>query len=168
MAGTIVRPSAAPAPSTDPSGPTAKAAVWRPSPRGIIARVLVLATAIGLVLLLPLVVPATDVNVVSRVTVFAMVALSLNVLVGYTGQVSLGHAAFLGFGAFGSGYALTELGLPWLVAAGVAVLIGAIVAVLLGGVALRIQGLYLALVTLAFGLFSEQVVFSIPAVTGGG
>ncbi|MEX1177585.1 MAG: branched-chain amino acid ABC transporter permease [Nitriliruptor sp.] len=167
MAGTIVRPTVAPTPEVRRPSPAAPAP-WRPSLRGIVARVAVLLAVVGAVLLLPMLVPATDVNVVSRVTVFAIVALSLNVLVGYTGQVSLGHAAFLGFGAFGSGYALTEMGLTWPAAAVVAVLIGGGVAALLGGVALRIQGLYLALVTLAFGLFAEQVMFNIPAVTGGG
>lgn len=161
------------APPGPPTGATSPALVgrpvrWRPSAAGVAARVAVLALIVGTVAVLPLVVPATSVNVVSRVAVFAIVALSLNVLVGYTGQVSLGHSAFLGVGAFTSGFALTELGLPWAAAASLAVVIGALAAILLGGVALRIQGLYLALVTLAYGLFAEQVLFSIPAVTGGG
>lgn len=166
MATTIVRPSAAPA---DVGGPSpARPARWRPSTGGIIARLVVLAALLGGVASIPLLVPSTDVNVVSRVAVFAIIALSLNVLVGYTGQVSLGHSAFLGVGAFTAGFGLTELGMPWAASAGLAIAIGGLAAMLLGGVALRIQGLYLALVTLAYGLFAEQVLFSIPAITGGG
>lgn len=167
MSTTIARPSAA-VHADVPVGTSSRPMPWRPSLAGVVARVAVLVALVGTVLTLPLVVPATDVNVVSRVAVFAIVALSLNVLVGYTGQVSLGHSAFLGVGAFSSGFALTELGLPWPVAVVVAVVVGGTAAVLLGGAALRIQGLYLALVTLAYGLFAEQVLFSIPAVTGGG
>jgi branched-chain amino acid transport system permease protein len=166
VVATISRPSAAPADL--PAGAPVRPARWRPSAAGIIARLVVLGLLVGGVALLPLVVPATDVNVISRVAVFAIIALSLNVLVGYTGQVSLGHSAFLGVGAFSSGYALTELGMPWPAAVVLAIAVGALAAILLGGVALRIQGLYLALVTLAYGLFAEQVLFSIPAVTGGG
>jgi branched-chain amino acid transport system permease protein len=141
---------------------------WRPSPGGMAARVAVIALLLGGALATPVLVPITSVNIVSRVAVFAIVALSLNVLVGYTGQVSLGHSAFLGVGAFTSGFVLTELGLIWPVAVVLAVVVGALQAILLGGVALRIQGLYLALVTLAYGLFAQQVLFNIPAITGGG
>lgn len=174
MTSTIVGPStASPQPPTAAEVPNSLPSAadrrpWRPSAAGILARVLVLTAVVGAVLAAPVVVPATEVNIVSRVAVFAIVALSLNVLVGYTGQVSLGHSAFLGVGAFSAGFALTELGLTWPAAVAVAVLIGGLGALVLGGVALRIRGLYLALVTLAYGLFAEQVLFNIPAVTGGG
>lgn len=141
---------------------------WRPSPRGIAARVGVLAAIAAVAFLSPLYVPDVQVNIVSRAAVFAIVALSMNVLVGYTGQVSLGHAAFVGIGAFGAGYAQTELGFPWIPALVVAGITGAVAAVVLGGVALRVRGLYLALVTLAYGLFAQEVVFNLRALTGGG
>lgn len=117
---------------------------------------------------LPVLIPALYLNVLSRAATFAMVALSINILVGYTGQVSLGHNAFLGIGAFTSGYILTEVGLPWLAGIVFAALTGAVAAFLLGGVALRVRGLNLALVTLAYGLFAQQTVFGIRALTGGG
>ena len=95
--------------------------------------------------------------------------LSMNVLVGYTGQASLGHAAFLGVGAFASGYALTELGMPFGAAAGGGRASSAWPsALVLGGVALRVTGLYLALVTIAFGLFAQETLFNIRSLTGGG
>jgi branched-chain amino acid transport system permease protein len=141
---------------------------WRPSRQGTIARLAVLALVVGFVLAAPLMVPSVQINIVSRIAVFAIVALSLNILVGYTGQISLGHSAFLGFGAFATGFVITELGLPWAAALGAAVVIGSLAAVILGFIALRVKGLYLALVTLAFGLFAERVVFNITAITRGG
>lgn len=139
-----------------------------PRPAGMLVRGLALAGLLGVVLLAPLLMPSAQVNIISRVACFAIVALSLNLLLGYTGQVSLGHSAFLGVGAFSSGFAITELQLPWLLAIVVAIAIGAGAALILGIVALRVRGLYLALVTLAYGLFAERVLFGIGAVTQGG
>lgn len=127
-----------------------------------------MAGLLGITLATPLLMPTVQVNIVSCVACFAIVALSLNLLLGYTGQVSLGHSAFLGVGAFSAGYAITELQLPWLLAQLVAIGIGALAALILGIVALRVRGLYLALVTLAYGLFAERVLFGIGAVTQGG
>jgi branched-chain amino acid transport system permease protein len=141
---------------------------WRPSKQGMIARIIVLVLVAGFVLAAPLMVPSVQINIVSRIAVFAIVALSLNILVGYTGQISLGHSAFLGFGAFATGYMITEVGLPWAAALGSAIVIGSLSAAVLGFIALRVKGLYLALVTLAFGLFAERVVFNITAITRGG
>ncbi|MFA9429083.1 branched-chain amino acid ABC transporter permease [Egicoccus sp. AB-alg2] len=172
MSATATRPSAAPSAGPPTRGTVGPAAApvssWRPGPAGIAGRLTVwclLAAAVGG---LPLVVPPLTRTVVATVAVYGMVALSLNVLVGYTGQVSLGHSAFLGIGAFGAGFVLTELALPWEVAAAVAVALGATIALLLGVVALRVRGLYLALVTLALGLFAERVLFGIEPLTGGG
>ena len=136
-------------------------AVERPRP-------IPLAVLAAAVLAIPQIVPGVYMNVVSRAAVYGIMALSMNVLVGYAGQASLGHAAFLGLGAFGSGYALTELGMPFGAALVVAALTGMAAAVVLGGVALRVTGLYLALVTIAFGLFAQETLFNIRFLTGGG
>lgn len=141
---------------------------WRPSPAGYAARLVVHAALIAAVLAAPALLPSVYTNVVSRAFVFGIVALSMNILIGYTGQISLGHQAFFGVGAFASGYALTNLTMPFGAALVVAMVVGALTAVSLGVIALRIKGLYLALVTITFGLFAERVVFAIPAVTGGG
>lgn len=128
----------------------------------------VLAVIGSLVLALPLLVSPVYLNVLARAAVFAMVALSLNILVGYTGQVSLGHSAFFGIGAFGAAYVLTEVGLPWLAGLAFSGVTGAAFAFLLGGVALRVRGLNLALVTLAFAAFAQQTVFQFRWLTRGG
>ena len=141
---------------------------WRPSAGGLVARLAVHALLLGAVLAAPLVVPDVQVNLVTRAVVFGIVALSMNVLLGYVGTVSLGHQAFVGVGAFTAGYVLTVLQAPWLVALAVAVVVGALQAVLVGVVALRVQGFFFAIVTLAYGLFGQEVVFNITALTGGG
>ena len=73
------------------------------------------------------------------------------VLVGYTGLVSLGHAAFLGIGAYAAGF-LQSTGVPFIVYFPAAALITGVVGVLVGLPALRLTGIYLAIATLAFAL----------------
>lgn len=141
---------------------------WRPSPGGVAARLGVLAVLIGFLLLVPHLIPGTLVPVAARAVVYAIVALSMNVLVGYAGQISLGHQAFVGFGAFAAAYVLTTLEMPYPAALVAAVASGGIVALLLGAIALRVSGLYLALVTIAYALFMQESVFNLRAFTGGG
>jgi branched-chain amino acid transport system permease protein len=100
--------------------------------------------------------------------VFAMVGLSLNILIGYTGQLSLGHQGFLGAGACAAAFVQTKMHAPFAVAVLSAVAVGALFALVLGFVALRIRGLYLALITLVFGLTLSSSLFLVPALTGGG
>lgn len=103
----------------------------------------------------------------TRAVVFVIAALSLNILMGYAGQISLGHAAFLGVGAFTTGYLTWWYGFPFItgfIASGV---LGGVLALLVGIPALRIRGLYLAVSTLAFGIMMEQMVFSAEFLTGG-
>jgi branched-chain amino acid transport system permease protein len=97
-----------------------------------------------------------------------MVGISINILMGYAGQISLGHQAFVGVGAFTSAIFVTKAGLPFWVGMPMAALTGAAAAVLLGVIALRLAGLYLALITLAYGQVAEKVIFSVPSITGGG
>lgn len=100
--------------------------------------------------------------------VFAIAALSLNLLTGYAGQVSLGHAAFLGIGAYASGWATSTNGLPFPVGLLAAAGFGAAAALIVGFPALRIRGLNLALLTLGFGLGMASMVFRLRSVTGAG
>jgi branched-chain amino acid transport system permease protein len=148
--------------------PAERPAPWSLTRFGFVARAAALALLGALVVVSPLLMPDVSVNVLSRVATFAVVALSLNVLIGYTGQVSLGHSAFVGVGAFASGYVITELGLPWAIGVATAIGLGAVAAVVIGFVALRVRGLYLALVTLVYAVFAERVLFNIEALTRGG
>ena len=100
--------------------------------------------------------------------IFAIVALSLNIIIGYTGQLSLGHQGFFGIGAFAAAYSLTVRGVPFAVTFIIAILVAAAFALLLGIVALRITGLYLALITLVFGLTLEGSLFEVQEFTNSG
>ena len=100
--------------------------------------------------------------------IFAIVGLSLNIIIGYTGQLSLGHQGFVGIGAFTAAYALTVQGVPFAATFLLAAIVSGLFALVLGLVALRITGLYLALITLVFGLTLEGSLFEIPEFTNGG
>jgi len=103
----------------------------------------------------------------SLVLIYAIGGLSLMVLAGYTGLVSLGHAAFLGIGAYAHVYFAQSLGLPWLVALALAVVLTAAAGVLVGLPALRMTGVYLTIATLAFALIIQEVFTRWDRVTGG-
>ena len=100
--------------------------------------------------------------------IYAIVGLSLNIIIGYTGQLSLGHQGFVGLGAFAAAYSLTVQQVPFALTFVIAALVAGLFAVVLGLVALRITGLYLALITLVFGLTLEGSVFEIPEFTNQG
>jgi len=105
--------------------------------------------------------------ILASVMIYAMVALSLNILIGMGGQISIGHAGFWALGAYASAITVTKLGLPFLLG----VLAGGVVAGLFGALvalpALRVQGHYLAIATLGFALFVQQVLFEWETLTGG-
>jgi branched-chain amino acid transport system permease protein len=94
-------------------------------------------------------------------------ALSLNLLLGYAGQLSLGHAALLGVGAFGASLIVDRLSLPMFLGWAVGGLVGGVVALAIGIPALRLRGLYLALVTLVFGATMQASVLRWKFFTQG-
>ncbi len=146
---------------------------FRPGRGGWVARGVVWAFLAWVVLAFPVnwfspfEVGVADVDVASLAVIYAIGGLSLNVLLGYAGQISLGHQAFVGLGAFASAYIVTNLELSFWLAVAVAALFGAGQATLLGAISLRLSGLYFALVTLAYGTFAEETLFGISAITGG-
>ena len=103
----------------------------------------------------------------ATIMIYSIVSLSFNVLIGMGGQISIGHAGFWALGAYASALSVVKLGLPFLL--GVA--LGGIVAALFGALvalpALRVQGHYLAIATLGFALFIQQVLFEWEWLTGG-
>jgi len=121
----------------------------------------------GLLLLLG-VVSDLDASRIGYAFIFAIVGISMRVLLGLLGQISLGHQAFVGIGAFMAGFVVTELQLDFAMAIPAAALSGAAAALVLGGAALRIGGLLLALVTLTFGAVAERTIFLLRQFTGGG
>jgi branched-chain amino acid transport system permease protein len=130
-----------------------------------LASVLVMA---AIVVVLPLLFPsAYYYRVAALVFVFALASIGLNLLMGFAGQVSLGHAGFMGIGAYAVAIGPTHLGLPsWLSFVGGAVL-SALVAFLVGRPILRLKGHYLAVATLGFGLLLAIVFGNEARFTGG-
>jgi branched-chain amino acid transport system permease protein len=101
------------------------------------------------------------------IAIYAIVTMGLCLLMGYAGQVSLGQAAFFGLGAYGSAILSTRMGWsPWLALVASAAITGGI-AYLIGLPIFRLQGHYLALGTLAFGLIVRVVLNEGKTITGG-
>jgi branched-chain amino acid transport system permease protein len=99
---------------------------------------------------------------------FAVGAIALNLLMGYAGQISLGHAALLGIGAYASGLVTARaFEAPWIVGMIAAGAAGGVVALVLGLPALRLRGLYLAIVTIAFGFMVQETLFLWKPLSGG-
>jgi ABC-type branched-subunit amino acid transport system ATPase component/ABC-type branched-subunit amino acid transport system permease subunit len=97
----------------------------------------------------------------------AVAAMSLNLLLGYAGQISLGHAGLLGVGAFTAGNLVSRIHLPMVLATVVAIVVSAAVALVIGVPALRLRGLYLAIATVLFALAMQYSVFPSHAVSSG-
>lgn len=140
---------------------------FRPTTQGWVARGAVLGAVALLIFVGPLRQEPADVSLFTKAVTYAIIGLSLNVLIGYTGQISLGHQAFVGIGAFASAYMVSQANQPFLVAVVVAMAIGGGQAFVLGLVSLRVRGLYFALVTLSYGLMAQETLFKIDALTGG-
>jgi len=105
--------------------------------------------------------------VVNSVLIAVIAAVGLNILTGFTGQISLGHGAFMGVGAYASGYFMIKLGMPFIACVVAAGFVTAIVGMIFGIPSLRLKGLYLAIATLAAQVILEFVFVRWRDVTGG-
>ena len=122
---------------------------------------------LALVLLIaPWILPSYFVGEITFVFIMCVVSLGLMVLVGYTGQVSLGHAAFVAIGAYSHAWLLAQ-GVPLVASLALAACITGAIGFVIGLPAIRVSGLYLAMVTLAFAILAEIVAGSWESVTGG-
>ncbi len=116
--------------------------------------------------LLPLVLPGYRLFTLNYMAIFVIVGLGMHLLVGDTGQVSLGHAGFLAIGAYATVLLMTELGAPFLLALPAAAVVSALFGFLLGLPALRLTGPYLAIASLGFGLAVTLIIGTSPAFGG--
>ncbi|MFC7235767.1 ABC transporter permease [Halosegnis marinus] len=106
------------------------------------------------------------VTLLNTVLIWALFALSLDIVMGYTGLVPLGHTMFYGAGAYAAGLAMLHLSSSFVVALLVAALVGAVIAWVVGSVSIRVSGVYFAMITLAFAELLYQAVFKLD-FTGG-
>lgn len=125
------------------------------------------AVALVVLFLLPQQLPAFRVEQVITWMCVAVAAAGLNLLTGYNGQISVGHGALYGLGAYTTAILVTKAGFPPLVTVVVAAVVCFVAGVLIGLPALRIRGLYLALVTLAVATLFPSIIESFPDLTGG-
>ena len=103
----------------------------------------------------------------SRVVVMGLAAMALNFLLGYTGTLSFGHAAYFGLGAYGVGMTLKYLAPSTALGMLVGVAVGTLAAALIGALIVRRRGVYFAMVTIAFGQVFYFIAFRWNKVTGG-
>ncbi len=128
-------------------------------------------TAAVVLVLFALVVPFTMheyyLSVFIQVFIAIVGALGLNVLVGWTGQISIGHAAFMSVGAYTAANLAVKLGLPFWLTLPAGGLMAALIGAIVGIPSLRIKGTYLAIATLASQLIIEWIINHTPAISGG-
>lgn len=117
--------------------------------------------------LLPYLTPGYFLFTASLIAAHIVIAVGLNLLVGYTGQISLGHAGFVAIGAYTAGILAARVGLPWPVALLGAGAVAAGFGFLVGVPALRLTGPYLTIATLGFGIAVNQVLTNWEALSGG-
>jgi branched-chain amino acid transport system permease protein len=125
--------------------------------------VLVAIVALGL----PYVVAGFQALELAYVLIFAIAILGLNILTGYSGQISLGHAAFLAVGAYVSAILQKKLGVNYMVTVPIAGIFCGLLGYLVGFPALRLAGIYLALATFALAVAVPTVLKKPEAITGG-
>lgn len=101
------------------------------------------------------------------IAIYSVLLLGLDIVVGYTGEVSLGHAALFGVGSYTVGVLVTHLGLPAWVAIPAAIAVAAVFGAVLALPALRVTGPYLAMVTLAFGTIVQILINEMDFLTNG-
>lgn len=107
-----------------------------------------------LLVVFPLLASDRELRIANTILIASIGAIGLNILVGYTGQISLGQGAFLAVGAYATGLLMSFYGLPWWLSVILAALITAVFGAMFGIPSLRLKGLYLAVATLA----AQQIV----------
>jgi branched-chain amino acid transport system permease protein len=125
---------------------------------------LAIVVALGIV---PFVAAEYYLSILNLIFIAIVGAIGLNILVGSTGQVSIGHGAFMSVGAYTAANLIVRLGMPWWVAIPAGGLMAAFVGAIVGIPSLRIRGIYLVISTLAAQLIIEWVINHVPAISGG-
>ena len=106
-------------------------------------------------------------SIINLVMIAVVGALGLNILVGYTGQISIGHAAFMSVGAYTAANLAVKAHLPFWITLPAGGLMAALIGAIVGIPSLRIKGLYLAIATLAGQLIIEWTINHVPWISGG-
>jgi branched-chain amino acid transport system permease protein len=116
-------------------------------------------------IVLPLLMPYEALAI--NILIFGLYAVGFNLLFGYTGMLSFGHAAFLGVGSYLCGIAIVDGGWPWWTAIGAGVAASSLIGLVIGFLAIRTRGIYFSMVTLALGQIVYYVFYKADRWTGG-
>ncbi|MBV1897112.1 MAG: branched-chain amino acid ABC transporter permease [Rhodobacteraceae bacterium] len=130
-------------------------------------QIYVLLVAFALLLILPFIGSRYSVELATQILIFGLLATSLNILVGYLGAASFGHAAFFAIGGYACAYFLTTLGWPLVVSMIGAVLLTALASLVIGFFCVRLNEIYFSMLTLAFSMLVWAVALKWKPVTGG-
>src|SRR5256885_6215969 len=117
------------------------------------------------VLVFPLIMPFTALAV--NILIYGLYALGFNLVYGYLGLLSFGHAALFGTGAYLCGIAVVHFALPWYLAIAIGVLGGLLMAAMIGVLAIRTRGIYFAMVTMALSQCVYYLFYQAVDWTGG-
>src|SRR5213078_3052579 len=132
-----------------------------------IARWAVAACAGLFIVIAPLTLGEYYISILNLILIACVGALGLNILVGYTGQISIGHGAFMSVGAYTAANLVTQLHAPFWITIPAGGVMAALIGAIVGIPSLRIKGIYLAIATLAAQLIIEWTINHVPAISGG-
>ncbi|HYB40362.1 MAG TPA: branched-chain amino acid ABC transporter ATP-binding protein/permease [Candidatus Methylomirabilis sp.] len=135
--------------------------------RRLVGRPSVLGLALAVLVLLPAVANPYLVYVASIALLYVILAVGLNLLLGYAGQFAFANAALFGIGAYATGLGQLKLGLPFWIALPAGAVFTALAGLLVALPALRLSGLYLAMATMAFAQFTQWAMLNWESVTFG-
>jgi branched-chain amino acid transport system permease protein len=121
----------------------------------------------GVALILPVIISEFWVLVMTEILIMGVFAMSFNLLFGYMGQLSFGHAAYFGIGAYTTGLMITGGHLPLPVCMLSSMVVAGLLGALLGFFIVRLTGIYFAILSMAFGQFIFYVIFKWVSFTGG-
>lgn len=113
------------------------------------------------------IIKSSTITIFGTILFYAIVAIGLNVLLGYSGLISLGTAGFMGLGAYLSAYLTDDLGLPFILSLVISIIVPVVIGLLIGLVSLRISGMYLAIATLAVSEIFKKIFIEFDNITGG-
>lgn len=152
---------------TTPSSPLPAMAAEGASPGGLVATLTAWRVPLTILALclLPWILPSKALAV--NVLIYGLLAVGYNLLFGYTGLLSFGHAAFFGAGAYVTGIAIGQFGLPWFAAVALGIVAGGALAVVIGLMSIRTRGIYFSMVTLALSQLVYYTALQASSWTGG-
>lgn len=130
-------------------------------------RMFIFILMILIAIILPLIVKEFWVHIFSEILIHALFALSFNLIFGYMGQLSFGHAAYYGIGAYTTGLLMVKANMPLLICLPISMVTSGIVAAILGYFCVRLRGIYFAILTMAFGQLVYYIIFQWYSFTGG-